>query len=298
MNQSKKTREAKVYRSVVLRKFKSAGKRRRSYLLIRCVLAVSCALLGFLAISQYKSLQKSPEEKFIEGKTADELSNDYITLYNKNIALTARNGQLTDSASELEAAQNDDAKLQSILLAEAEASKRQAGMLDVSGGGVSVVITPDKEVPITSNMLIQLVNEIKAADALAIAVNGQRVVPMTEIRDTVSGFSVNGVQFSYDNPITILALGKGVDMYSALQMVGGVLDKWAQSHIDVHVDIVDTLTIPALGQEEQQRMDLSALSAGKVNPTATPEPEPTTTAAATIPTPTPAPTVTPAAVLE
>jgi len=295
MNQSKKTREAKVYRSVILRKFESAGKRRRNYLLIRCVLAVSCALLGFLAISQYISLQKSAEEKFIEGKTTDELSNDYITLYNKNIALAARNSQLTDSASELEAAKNDDAKLQSILRAEADASKRQAGLLEVSGNGISVVITPYEEVPITSNMLIQFVNEIKAADALAIAVNGQRVVPMTEIRDTVSGFSVNGVQFSYDNPITILALGKGVDMYSALQMVGGVLDKWAQSHIDVHVDIVDNLTVPALGEQQQELMDLSAYSAGKVNATPAPASDATsdaasetTTAPATLPASTPA----------
>jgi len=127
------------------------------------------------------------------------------------------------------------------------------------------VITPDEEVPITSNMLIQFVNEVKAADAMAISINGQRVVPMTEIRDTVSGFSVNGEAFSYSSPITILARGKGVDMYGALQMVGGVLDKWAQSHIDVHVDIIDYLTVPALGLKQQETMDLSPFSADKKN---------------------------------
>ena len=85
---------------------------------------------------------------------------------------------------------------------------------------------------------------------------------MTEIRDTVSGYSVNGIAFSYEDPITILALGKGVDMYGALQMVGGILDKWEQSRIDVHVDIVENLTIPALGEEQRAGMDVSAYSVG------------------------------------
>lgn len=240
-----------------------------SYLLIRFVLCFTCALLGFLAVSQYKSLQKTPEEKFIEGKTTDELSNDYITLFNKNLALIERNVQLTKSASNLDAVRNGDAELQTILLDEEAAAKRQAGLLEVSGSGISVVITPDEKVPITSNMLIQFVNEIKAADAMAISINDQRVVPMTEIRDTVSGFSVNGEQFSYASPITILARGNGVDLYSALQMVGGVLDKWAQSHIDVHVDIVDNLTVPALGEKQQEEMSLASFSIDKTTPAPT-----------------------------
>jgi len=250
---------------IIRSKTKTAG----SFLLIRFVLFFTCALLGFLAVSQYKSLQKTPEEKFIEGKTTDELSNDYITLYNKNLALVERNMQLTKNAGNLDAARNGDAELQTILLNEEAASMRQAGLLKVTGNGIIVVITPDEKVPITSNMLIQFVNEIKAADALAISINDQRVVPMTEIRDTVSGFSVNGEQFSYASPITILARGSGVDLYSALQMVGGVLDKWAQSHIDVHVDIVDNITIPALGEEQQEKMSLASFSVITATPAPT-----------------------------
>lgn len=249
--------------------FRSKTRTAGSYLLIRFVLCFACALLGFLAVSQYKSLQKTPEEKFIEGKTTDELSNDYITLFNKNKALIERNAQLTKSASNLDAARNGDAELQTILLSEEAAARRQAGLLEVSGSGISVVITPDGKVPITSNMLIQFVNEIKAADAMAISINDQRVVPMTEIRDTVSGFSVNGEPFSYASPITILARGNGVDLYSALQMVGGVLDKWAQSHIDVHVDIVDNLTVPALGEKQQEKMSLASFSIDKTTPAPT-----------------------------
>ncbi len=226
------------------------------------LLCISCLLLGFLAVSQYKSLQKTPEEKFVEGKTTDELSGDYITLFEKNEALQERYLKLTAEIADLEATRNGDTRLKDILQSEKDAALRQAGLAPVTGGGISVVVTPSEDARITSNMLIQFVNEIKAADALAISINDQRVVPMTEIRDTVSGYSVNGIAFSYEDPITILALGKGVDMYGALQMVGGILDKWEQSRIDVHVDIVENLTIPALGEEQRAGMDVSAYSVG------------------------------------
>ena len=240
---------------------KQEAKRTRG-LAVRLLLCLSCLLLGFLAVSQYKSLQKTPEEKFVEGKTTDELSGDYITLFEKNEALQERYMTLTAEIADLEATRNGDTRLKDILENNTDAALRQAGLSPVTGGGISVVVTPTADVPITSNMLIQFVNEIKAADALAISINDQRVVPMTEIRDTVSGFSVNGEAFSYEDPITILALGKGVDMYGALQMVGGILDKWEESRIDVHVDIVENLTIPALGEEQRADMDLSAYSVG------------------------------------
>jgi len=270
MLQSKKTKEVRVNKDVIFRIFGFGEKKSRKFLITRIVACLTCALLGFLVISQYNSLRKSPEEQFIEGKTTEELSVEYITLYNKNAALLERSDQLSNSVSELEAARNNDAELKAILLSEAVAAGKQAGLLDASGSGISVVITPDEAVSITSNMLIQFINEIKAADAMAVSLNGERVVAMTEIRDTVSGFSVNGEQFSYDSPITILALGSGVDMYGALQMVGGVLDKWEQSHIDVHVDILDNLTVPALGAKQQEEMDLSAFSSEKVSTTPTP----------------------------
>jgi uncharacterized protein YlxW (UPF0749 family) len=215
-----------------------------------------CALLGFLSISQYKSLEKTPEEIFVEGKTSDELAIDYLALYNKNIELADRNRILSENVRKLDAARNNDTDLETILTEEKQATLRLAGLLGVSGSGISVVISPDEEAAITSNMLIQFVNEIKAADARAISINGQRVVAMTEIRDTVLGFSVNRVSFSYSNPITIIALGDGIDMYSALQMIGGVLDKWTQSHIDVQVDIVDNLTVSAIAAWQEEEMNL------------------------------------------
>jgi uncharacterized protein YlxW (UPF0749 family) len=232
------------------------NKKDRKIVRMRIFLLLACALLGFLAVSQYKSLTMTREERFVEGKSSDELALDYMALYNKNIELKDRNNILAQDIGELEAARNNDEDLEAILLQEEQATRKMAGLLGVSGGGISVLIAPDKDAPVTSNMMIQFVNEVKAADASAISVNGQRVVAMTEIRDNENGFTVNGVAFTYDDPISITAIGDGIEMYTALQMIGGVLDKWGQSHIDVHVDIGDNLSIPALALWQQEEMNL------------------------------------------
>lgn len=226
----------------------------------RVLPGIACAMLGFLIASQWLSLRFSAEEKFVMNKTYSELTEDYLTLQAKNQMLTERNFALTNTYGELEEIGQDTVKLEKILQEEALQAQRFAGLVSIEGCGIILVIAPDDAYPISSNMLIQMANELKAADASAISVNGQRLVSMSEIRDTVSGFSVNRVSFSYSEPITVAATGNGVDMYGALSMVGGLLDKWSESHIDVKADIVDNLTIPAIAKWQETYMDPDLLS--------------------------------------
>lgn len=220
------------------------------------ILFLACVALGAISILQYKSLQMTKEERFVNEKTTDELAADYITLYAKNLELTSRNQELIKAASDLTAAEYDEEELENIMSLESTEAKRSAGLLSVTGEGIDVTITPSNSVPITANMMIQFINEIKAAGASAIAINNQRVVPMTEIRDTYTGYTVNGESFFYEDIIRIRAIGSNVDLYQSLHMVGGILDKWEESNIDVHVDIVDNLIVPSLGDDQRERLDL------------------------------------------
>ena len=138
------------------------------------------------------------------------------------------------------------------------ASKRDAGFLSVYGEGIVITIDADRSVPVNSNMIIQLLNEIKASDAQAISINGQRCVAMTEVRDTVNGYTVNGTSFTYADDVIIMATGNSVNMYNALQMVGGVLDKWTEKGVDFHIEISESIAINAIDEETASRMDLSA----------------------------------------
>jgi uncharacterized protein YlxW (UPF0749 family) len=221
----------------------------------KSVFFIVCAVLGILVISQWMSLRMTPEEKLVQGKTISELKEDYVNLEAKNRVLLERNRELTEAFEELEKIGTNDKDLEKILQQEASDARKLAGLETVAGGGIVLTIEPDEAYPVSSNMLIQMVNELKAADAAAITVNGQRLVAMSEIRDTVSGFSVNRVSFSYSDPIIIEALGEGVDLFNALSMVGGVLDKWEESHIDVKVDITDNLIMLPLADWQIEYMN-------------------------------------------
>ena len=230
----------------------------RSRRTIHLLLCVSCLLLGFLAMSQYLSLIKTKEEAFVEGKSYDELAADYIVLLAKNESLQTRNSDLADELSRMKGAQNDDEDAALVLTDEMRASKRDAGFLSVYGEGIVITIDADRSVPVNSNMIIQLLNEIKASDAQAISINGQRCVAMTEVRDTVNGYTVNGTSFTYADDVIIMATGNSVNMYNALQMVGGVLDKWTEKGVDFHIEISESIAINAIDEETASRMDLSA----------------------------------------
>jgi uncharacterized protein YlxW (UPF0749 family) len=226
----------------------------------RLILFLACVLLGLITVLQYKSLRMTKEEKFIDGKTTSDLAADYIILHAKNQELLERNQLLTRSAADIYSAQNDEGELKVLMTKELQMTRKKAGLAEASGEGIEVTITPSESVPITANMMIQFINELKAAGAKAIAINDQRVVPMTEIRDTYTGYTVNGELFFYENAISIRAIGNNVDIYNSLRMVGGILDKWEESNIDVHVDIVDNLIVPALDSETAARMDLAVLA--------------------------------------
>lgn len=221
----------------------------------KVIFFIVCTVLGMLVVSQWMSLRQTPEEKLVEGKTISDLKEDYVNLEAKNRILLERSRELTSAFEELEEIGTDDKELERLLRQEASDARKLAGLETVTGGGIIITIEPDVAYPISSNMLIQMVNELKAADATAITVNGQRLVAMSEIRDTVSGFSVNRVSFSYSNPIVIEAVGKGVDLFNALAMVGGILDKWDESHIDVKVDIADNLIMPPLADWQMEYMN-------------------------------------------
>jgi len=227
--------------------------------------SIVCLFLGLIAITQYKSLQKTKEQLFVEGKTNAELASDYITLYEKNLELRKRYEELTQSISELYAARDDEAAIEDLMQAELDTARRMAGLLPLEGDGITVVISQTQSVPITANMLIQFVNELKASGAIGIAINDQRVVAMTEIRDTYTGFSVNGIVYSYGEEIALRAIGNSTDIYNSLSMVGGILDKWGDSNIDVSVDIVENLIVPALEAKVAARMQLSVAEQNDAN---------------------------------
>lgn len=138
---------------------------------------------------------------------------------------------------------------------EVDRARGQAGMTEISGPGVEVTLNdslnvlepgqdPDLFVLHDEDVLAVL-NELKAAGANAIAINGQRIISTTEVRCIGPTILMNKNQ-RLSPPFVILAHGNPETLANSLKMRNGVVYNLQQFYgIQVDVKKVDEVTIPA-----------------------------------------------------
>jgi Bacterial protein of unknown function (DUF881). len=134
-----------------------------------------------------------------------------------------------------------------------EQAQLQAGLLPLVGPGVTVTMA-DSSLPVTpgenpNNFIIhdedvlRVINELRAAGAEAIAINGQRVTGRTEIRCTGPVVTINGVRTA--PPLTIVAIGNPDELERAIMMKGGVAESLKFWGIQVTVKKETSVRVPA-----------------------------------------------------
>jgi len=232
----------------------SPRKTDRKRVLSAAALTVVCMLLGFILFRQWASTRWSPEEMAVREKSLSALHEDYLELQEKNRSLHEGNKLLKARLEAIEAVGSDHYSLARLLEEEVELIESLSGLIELSGQGIAITVTPNDKTPITANMLLQITNELRSADARAIAVNGQRLTAMSEIRDTVDGFSVNRTAFLSSEPTVITVVGDGQNLLMALSMPGGILERWRQRDIDVNTDIVENLIVAGIAQWQYDYM--------------------------------------------
>ncbi|MDR2005633.1 MAG: DUF881 domain-containing protein [Acidaminococcales bacterium] len=127
-----------------------------------------------------------------------------------------------------------------------------AGMLPMRGPGVSVTIDDSKvqskpgDNPnlylIHDDDLLKVINELKAAGAEALSINGQRIIATSEIRCAGPTVSVNNVRSA--PPYVIKAIGDPQTMDASLKMRGGVAETLKFWGIQVQAAIEKDIVIP------------------------------------------------------
>lgn len=128
-----------------------------------------------------------------------------------------------------------------------------AGITELTGSGVEVTLKDSSDSPklndnpnfylVHDEDILKVVNELKAAGAEAIAVNGQRIVATTEI--SCSGPTIRVNKKALVPPFVITAIGSPETMEGALKMRGGVIDYLQFCGIQVSIKKLDQLIIPA-----------------------------------------------------
>lgn len=137
--------------------------------------------------------------------------------------------------------------------AELDKAHLLAGTSDVEGPGVEVTLRTKELKPppgedeelflIHDEDILNVINELVAAGAEAVSVNGERRTARTEVRRAGSTLSVNNRAIA--EPFVIKAIGNPESLERAIEIKGGVIESLRAWGIDVAISQSERLVVPA-----------------------------------------------------
>ena len=134
------------------------------------------------------------------------------------------------------------------------------GLLPVGGPGIQLVLgdstmragdaTGTETLYVIHDFdLVQVTNELWAAGAEAVALNGQRLIPGSAITCSARLIRVNDVTISA--PFTFLVIGNKENLVSALNIRDGMLDRLRVLQFQVELTPLDEVVIPPVAVPPQ-----------------------------------------------
>ena len=97
-----------------------------------------------------------------------------------------------------------------------------AGLKTVKGAGIIVTIDSMGLSPVDDSHILTVLNELKATDVQALAVNDERIIATTEVRRAGSYMMVNGRKLL--PPYIIKAIADPEKLENSLTIMAGVVD--------------------------------------------------------------------------
>lgn len=218
---------------------------------ISIVLGVLCLILTFGIVIQVRTVQSNisiSNPDYADNELRDEVLKSKERYDNAYAELERVNKELEDCRAK--ATEDDDSAAQKEeLLNEDNAI---LGLSDVTGKGVTITLEDNKNASVSSSDLetdisaflvheidlLEMVNELKNAGAIAISINDQRIIPTTSIDCAGNITRINGEIVG--TPFVIKAVGGSFD---TLERPGGYIDYLKDYGIEVKVQKSSNLTV-------------------------------------------------------
>lgn len=206
--------------------------------------------LSFIFMAQLNTVNRSDET--LQGKRETELRDDLTALKIEYEELKKENEKNLEIVEEYKTSSSNNNTLINSLTQQLNQMSALSGMKDVAGEGI-IVTLDDSDMAVSDNistesMLIHdtdlraIVNELSAAGAEAISINGQRIIATTAIRCVGPVIQVNGVKVAA--PFTVKAIGNAKYLESALNIKGGIVDSFEIYGIKINISREKSITIP------------------------------------------------------
>ena len=213
------------------------------------IIGFALFFLSMMLTAQLKSMSNS--EEIIQGKRETQLADDLITLQRKYDDLKK---QYDDSREVVEEYQNNSASNNTLISSMKEqinSLSLMAGATDLKGEGIVIKLNDGASVTsgdtrsdtlVHDSDLLTVVNELKAAGAEAISINGQRIIATSAIRCVGPVIQVNYQKVAA--PFEIKAIGNAQYLESAMTIKNGVVDMLKEYGVDISISRQTDIKIP------------------------------------------------------
>ena len=221
---------------------------KKEQLIISIIIGLMFFTLTLIIFVQFKTINYT-DINALETMQESELRTELTAIKTKYTETLEQLKETKTMIKEYEETINTDKEAAVLLESELEKSRNLLGKNAVRGEGIIVTLT-DVEVGkygiITAADLIELVNELRAAGAEAISINGHRIVSTSYIIDLDSGFiSINGSKREV-SPYVVKAIGDITYLESGLsQKQYGFIDTKVNSGKNVTLEKSDNIYIEA-----------------------------------------------------
>lgn len=221
---------------------------KKEQLIISIIIGFMFFALTLTIFIQFKTISYT-DINALETMQESELRTELTAIKTKYTEAAEQLKETKSMIKEYEESINTDKEAAVLLESELEKSRNLLGKNAVQGEGI-IVTLEDVEVGkngiIRDDDLIELVNELKAAGAEAISINGHRIVNTSYIIELATGFiSINGERREV-SPYVVKAIGDITYLESAIsQKQYGFIDKTINSGKSVTLEKSDNIYIEA-----------------------------------------------------
>lgn len=209
-------------------------------------ISVVCIVLGLALSWQFQSIRNNASVMNLENQKKDDLVVKILNEQKNNENLKAKLSELQAQISKFENASGNSDENMKLLSDEINRLKTVAGLTDVKGKGVVISFAKEDSLNVADDDLLSILNELRATDAQALAINEQRVIDTTEVRAAGGYIMVNGQHVI--PPYQIKAIVDPDNAVNALNMIGGPLEE-IRLFIDVDVEKSNEILIPRISEE-------------------------------------------------
>ena len=218
---------------------------KKGKIILMITIGLTAFILTMVMFTQFKTVQET-DITGIETMREAELRTELASWKSKYEDALSKIEETESKIEEYNEEIENNNDLTELLAEELEEAEMYAGYTDLQGEGIIITLEDTDTSQIEASDLLTLVNELKAAGAEAISINGERIVTLTDIVDLDYKYIVINTTLKYtriSSPYTVKAIGDQKYLESAITIKYGYLDSMEANGKTVSYELSDEVLV-------------------------------------------------------